>query len=516
MNKNFFKHWQRDIPAGLVVFLVALPLCLGIGLASTSVEGVTGLPNIFSGIVAGIVGGIVVGFLSGSRLGVSGPAAGLITIIITSIGSLGSYEAFLVAVFLSGVIQIIAGFLRAGIVANYVPSSVIKGMLAAIGITLMLKEIPHLVGYDADFFGDDSFFQNDGHNTFSELIYSFKAMEPGAIVIGVFSLLVLVFFENTRIKRLAFTRFVPGALVVVVSGALINVFFESTLPGWFLTEKHMVNLPIAKSLGEFTSFLTFPDFTFLLNPKVYLIAITIALVGSLETMLSVEATDKLDPRKKHTPTNRELKAQGVGNMMSGLIGGLPVTQVIVRSSANISSRAESKLSAVFHGFLLLGSVMFIPNVLNYIPLAALAAILMVIGYKLAKIQLFKEMYKLGYDQLIPFITTIVAVLFTDLLRGILVGLGVAIIFLLRRYLKIHFVVDKKSNTTTITLAEHVSFINKSGIQEALVETPNGSKLVIDATRNKFIDHDVKEILQEFKNFRSKDRSITVELIDLEL
>ena len=516
MKSNFFKNWQSDIPAGLVVFLVALPLCLGIGLASTSVEGVEGLPNIFSGIISGIIGGLLVGILSGSRLGVSGPAAGLITIILAAFVTLGSYQAFLVAVVLSGVLQIIAGYSKAGIAANYVPSSVIRGMLAAIGITLIIKQLPHLVGYDADFFGDDAFLQSDGHNTFSEIFYSFRAFQPGAVIIAVVSLVILIVYDKMKLNKLKFFKFVPGALLVVLIGSLLNVLFEQNFPNLILTSDHMVNLPVANSFNEFTTFFTFPDFNYLKDPNVYIIGFTIALVGSLETMLSVEATDKLDPKKKRTPTNRELKAQGVGNVFSGLIGGLPVTQVIVRSSANISSGAESKLSAVFHGLLLFLSVVFIPSILNYIPLAALAAILLSIGYKLAKIELFTGMYKLGYDQFIPFVATIVGVLFTDLLVGILIGLGVAIIFLLNKYLKIHFSMTSKSGITTLTLKENVSFLNKAGMLETFRDLPNNSKLVIDGSSNKYIDQDVKEVIEEFINFRAPDRNIKVEIINLDI
>jgi len=516
MKSNFFRNWRTDLPAGIVVFLVALPLCLGIGLASTSVEGIDGLPNIFSGIIAGIIGGLVVGTLSGSRLGVSGPAAGLITIILAAFITLGSYQAFLVAVVISGVLQIIAGFSKAGIAANYVPTSVIRGMLSAIGITLILKELPHLVGYDVDFFGDDAFMQNDGHNTFTEILYSFKAMQPGAVIIGCSSLLILAVWDSSRIKKIRLFKFIPGALFVVLFGTLMNVLFQQYFPNLFLSREHMVNLPIAGSFNEFTSFFAFPDFSYLSNPDVYIIGFTIALVGSLETMFSVEATDKLDPKKKRTPTNLELKAQGVGNVFSGMIGGLPITQVIVRSTANISAGAESKLSAIFHGLLLLSTVIFIPGLLNHIPLATLAAILLVIGYKLARIELFKVMFSQGYDQFLPFISTILGILFTDLLRGVLIGLVVAILFLLNKYLNIHFTMVQKAGVTTLTLKENVSFLNKAGMLVAFRELPNNSKLIIDGSLNKFLDQDVKEVIEEFMKFRAPDRNIEVELINLNI
>ena len=336
------------------------------------------------------------------------------------------------------------------------------------------------------------------------------------MIIGAASLFILIAYEKFKLNNTKLFKFIPGALLVVLFGSLINILFQQYFPTLFLSVEHMVNLPVANSFNEFTSFFTFPDFSYLSNPNVYIIGFTIALVGSLETMLSVEATDKLDPKKKRTPTNRELKAQGVGNILSGMIGGLPITQVIVRSSANISSKAESKLSAIFHGLLLFLSVVFIPGILNYIPLAALAAILLSIGYKLARIELFKTMYTLGYDQFIPFVTTILGVLFTDLLRGILIGLFVAILFLLKKYLKIHFSMEQKKGVTKLTLSENVSFLNKAGMLETLRDLPNNSKLIIDGSSNKYIDQDVKEVIQEFKNFRAPDRNIEVELINLNI
>lgn len=430
IKKNIFANLKYDLPAGLVVSLVALPLCLGIALAST------GRPDLlFSGIIAGIVGGIVVGSLSGSSLGVSGPAAGLVVIVLGALESLGSYEAFLLAVVLAGVIQIVAGFLNAGIIGYYFPSSVIKGMLAAIGITLILKEIPHAFGYDKDFFGDDAFAQPDGHNTFTELYYSVRYSSTGAIIISLISMGLLIMFERPFMKKFQLFRFLPGALFVVILGVLLNLFFQTVRPEWALVDEHLVQLPVASSAQEFLSFFTFPDFSVITDPNVYTVAFTLAIVASLETLLCVEATDKLDPFKRYTPTNRELKAQGVGNLVSGLIGGLPITQVIVRSSANISSGGKTKMSAIFHGVILLVTVIFIPYYMNMIPLASLAAILLLVGYKLSKVSLYKSMYKLGWEQFIPFMVTIVAILVTDLLKGIAIGMVVAIYFILRKNYK---------------------------------------------------------------------------------
>lgn len=516
--KQFFKHLGADLPAGLVVFLVALPLCLGVGLASTSVKGIDGLPNIFSGIIAGIVGGIVVGSLSGSKIGVSGPAAGLITIITGAIATLGSFDAFLVAVVISGILQIVAGYAKLGILGNYFPSSVIKGMLAAIGITLILKEIPHAMGYDADFFGDEAFFQRDGETTFSEIWKATGALNAGAVVVSLISLAVLILFDRPFMKKVALFKLVPGALFVVLIGVFLNFLFESNFPGLYITKQHMVELPVATSLSDFTSFFTLPDFSHLTNINVYIIGATIALVGSLETLLSVEATDNLDPSKHHTPTNRELKAQGVGNILSGMIGGLPVTQVIVRSSANASAGGKSKLSAVFHGILLLLSVLFIPQLINYIPLASLAAILIMVGYKLAKIELFKKMYRSGFEQFLPFIATIVGVLVTDLLKGIMIGIAVAIFYILRRNFRNNYSIntspEPEGKTIRMELAEEVTFLNKASILEFFYNAEENTRMIIDGTKCTSINYDVLEAIQEFKEYGAPEKNIELTIINI--
>jgi len=517
---KFFKSWKQDLPASLVVFLVALPLCLGVGLASTNVEGVSGAPNIFSGLIAGIIGGIVVGSLSGSRLGVSGPAAGLITIITAALITLGSFEGFLLAVVLSGIIQIISGFIGAGVLSRYFPSSVIKGMLAAIGITLILKEIPHAVGYDKDFFGDESFWQRDGHNTFSELIYALEAFSPGAIILSFISLIILILFESKLLKKLALFRYIPGALIVVILGVLLNELFRNNIPGLLIEKEHLVSLPVAQNVQEFTSFLTFPDFGFLTNPDVYVIALTLALVGSLETLLSVEATDKLDPDKHHTPTNRELKAQGVGNLISGLVGGLPITQVIVRSSANINSGGKSPLSTIMHGILLLCAVLFIPSLLNKIPLASLAAILLMIGYKLTKLSLFRSMYKLGFEQFLPFIATIISVLLTDLLIGIAIGIAFAIFYILRKNFRNNYkysqIEQSGQQIHTIILSEEITFLNKASIFELLNSIDSNSKVMIDGSHCEEIDYDALEIIKEFKEYRAKEKNIELVITGIKI
>jgi MFS superfamily sulfate permease-like transporter len=503
----YFSNIKNDLPAGLVVFLVALPLCLGIALAS-------GAP-LFSGIIAGFVGGIVVGALSGSPLGVSGPAAGLTVIVLGAIQSLGTFESFLLAVVLAGVIQIILGIVKAGIIGYYFPSSVIKGMLAAIGLILILKQIPHALGFDKDLMGDEAFLQTDGQNTFSEILNAIRYYSPGAIIISAISIAVLILFEMPFMKRISLFKFVPGALIVVILGIVLNNAFATINPDWVLKGEHLVFLPVANDVTHFFSFFTLPDFTAFSNPQVYVVAITIAIVASLETLLCVEATDKLDPDKRNTPTNRELFAQGAGNIASGLIGGIPLTQVIVRSSANINSGGKSKVSAIFHGILLLGCAIAIPGLLNMIPLACLAAILLVVGYKLSKISLYQQMFKLGWDQFIPFIVTIVAILFTDLLKGIGIGMAFSIFYILRANFRAPFFFNKdemkKEDVVYINLSEEVSFLNKGSILLMLEKLEEDSSVVIDGSRSVYIDYDVLEIIQNFKEHGAKLKNIKLEL-----
>lgn len=504
---------KDDLSASLVVFLVALPLCLGIGLAST------GRPDlVFSGVIAGIVGGIIVGLLSGSAIGVSGPAAGLVMIVVTSLETLGSFEALLMATLLAGVLQLLGGFLKAGIIGYYFPSSVIKGMLAAIGLTLILKEIPHVLGYDKNFMGDMALNQLDGHNTFNEIFYAVEAISPAAIIISLVSLALLILFEKPFLKKFSVFKFLPGALFVVLTGILLNYLFMQIKPGWALTGEHVVQLPVANNGSEFVSFFRLPDFSSLTNPQVYIVAATIALVASLETLLCVEATDKLDPLKRSTPTNRELKAQGVGNMISGLIGGLPITQVIVRSSANINAGSKSKISTISHGVILLLAAYFIPRFLNLIPLASLAAILLMVGYKLSRFSLYKSMFRLGPEQFIPFMATIVGILLTDLLKGIGIGMAVAIFYILKKNYKhsYHYKKEKHHHQETITLrlSEEVTFLNKASIQATLDEVPDNARIIIDGSHSVHIDHDVLEIIHDFKAHGAPLRNITVETIGI--
>lgn len=504
-----FKYLKNDLPAGLVVFLVALPLCLGIALAS-------GAP-LFSGIIAGIVGGTVVAFTSGSQLSVSGPAAGLTVIVLNAITQLGSYEAFLLAVVLAGLIQLALGFLKAGIIGHYFPSGVIKGMLAAIGIILILKQLPHAIGYDKDNEGDFDFLQSDGQNTFSELFHSINYIHPGAIIIAAISLAILILWERPFLKKYTFFKLVPGALLVVILGILLNSLFGIYAPQLQLTGDKLVQLPVATSASGFVSQFTLPDFSALGDYQVYVVAITIAIIASLETLLSIEAVDKLDPYKRTTPTNRELKAQGIGNVLSGLIGGLPLTAVIVRSSANVNSGGKTKLSAIIHGVLLLLSVVGLATLLNQIPLACLAAILLVVGYKLAKISLFVSMYKLGWDQFLPFIVTVIAIQLSDLLKGIGIGMVVSIFFILRNNYKRPYFFHKEKypqgEKIMIKLSEDVTFINKGSIAQTLNHLPENSAVTIDGTQSANIDMDVLEIIHDFKNNASY-RNIQLELINI--
>ncbi len=500
--KKLFQNAGADIPASVVVFLVALPLCLGIALGSNA-------PNLFAGLIGGIVGGIVIGSLSGSNLSVSGPAAGLTAIVATALGKLPAYEAFLLAVVIAGTIQILFGFIKGGLLGDYVPNSVIKGMLAAIGIILILKQFPHLLGYDKDFNGDQAFFQKDTNNTFSELLYALNYISPIAIVIGLLGIGIQILWDKVLVKKSKVFKLIPAPLIVVITGVLITIAFKDNAQ-FALDPAHLVSIPVAASFNEFTSFFTTPNWSFITNPEVWITGVTLALVASLETLLSIEASDKMDPFKRVTDNNRELKAQGVGNIVSGLIGGLPVTSVIVRSSANINSGAKSKLSAILHGLLLLLCVAFIPSLLNTIPYASLAAILIYIGYKLAKISLFKEFYSKGWDQFLPFIITILAILFTDLLKGIIIGLIVGLYFVLRSNYKSAVFIVNDNNKFLFRLRKDVSFLNKPGIKRKLEQIPANAFVIIDITRADFIDKDIIDTINEF-NEHAHLKNIKVEI-----
>lgn len=502
-----FKYLKNDLPASIVVFFVALPLCLGIALAS-------GAP-LFSGLIAGIVGGIVVGSLSGSHIGVSGPAAGLAAIVLVAIGTLGSFQNFLLAVVLGGVIQLVFGFLRAGIIGYYFPSSVIKGMLTGIGIIIILKQIPHFFGYDANPEGDFAFLQMDGENTFSEIIKAFQYISPGATLVASMGMIILILWDKVLTKKAKIFQLIQGPLVAVIVGI---IFFNLTAGNafWGISQDHLVSVPIPADAESFMAQFSSPNFSAITRSDIWLTAFTIALVASLETLLCVEATDRLDPRKRVTPTNRELLAQGVGNIISGLIGGLPITQVIVRSSANVQSGGRTKMSAIIHGFFLLFAVILIPRLINMIPLSVLAAILFIVGYKLAKPALFKKMYDLGWKQSIPFFVTVLGIIFTDLLVGIGLGLGVGIVvILLKSYQNSHFLhIEDKSNgkhKIKMTLAEEVTFFNKGAILKELDSLPRDTYLEINVLNTRYLDNDIIEILEDFA-FKAKERNIDIKLV----
>lgn len=503
-NHSFFSNVRGDLSSGLVVFLVALPLCLGIALAS-------GAP-LFSGIVSGVIGGVVVGFLSNSALSVSGPAAGLTAIVFTAISDLGSFDVFLVAVILAGCIQIILGFLRSGSLSNYFPTSVIEGMLAAIGIIIILKQIPHAFGHDIDNEGDFFYIEKSGHTTFDTLIESINFIHPGALLVALISLAILIAWD--KVPALKKLKIIPGALIVVVASIFLNeVFIQLGSNLAIITPNHLVNLP---SFLEIKKGFSLPSFQALTNEKVWLVAVTIAVVASIETLLCIEATDKLDPFKRFTDTNRELKAQGIGNIVSGLLGGLPMTSVVVRSSANINAGGRTKMATIFHGLLLLAFALSIPFVLNKIPLAALAAVLLMVGYKLAKPSVFIHLWKNGYAQFVPFLITVLAVVRIDLLKGVGLGLAVSIVFILYQNLKFAYSFKKETiddaTIFTIKLAQEVSFLNKAAIKKTLSSIPSGSQLIIDASNAKYIDFDVVELIRDFKNVKAAVKRIELTLI----
>lgn len=500
------KYFKADVLAGMVVFLVALPLCLGIAVAS-------GAPP-FAGIITGVVGGIAVGYLSSSNVSVSGPAAGLIAIILVAITDLG-YQTFLSAVIIAGAIQLILGLAKAGGISSYFPSSVIEGMLVAIGIIIIKKELPHAIGYDIEHEGVFFSYQLvDANNGFiTELVQAFNFAHTGAILVAVISIAIIVAFN--KLPALKNIKAIPGALVAVIAGILLNEVFKVVVPAWEIKDEHLVLLPTASSLDDFLGQFTFPVAAGFLNPKVWIVGVTIAIVASIETLLCLEAGDKMDPLKRFSSANTELKAQGIGNMIAGFLGGLPMTSVIVRTSANVNAGAKTKLAAITHGVFLLVSVLAIPALLNKIPMATLAAILIMIGLKLASIKTFKHMWHSGIQQFLPFIVTVLAVVFTDLLKGVGIGLIVSIYFILKGNMKLAYFFQKEKHVNgeviQIDLAQEVSFLNKAAIKQTLAHLPEQSKVVINAAHAVYIDHDVLELIKDFMSYGSKDKRIEVEL-----
>ncbi len=485
---DYIKSFPNDFTSAIVVFLVALPLCLGVALASNA--------PLFSGIIAGVIGGIVVGLASRSHLSVSGPAAGLTAIVAASLASLPSFESFLLAVVLAGILQFLLGVAKAGVIGDFVPGSVIKGMLAAIGLILLINQFPHLLGDDSQFESDEGVPRKG--NIFTNFFYAFTNINKSAFIIGGLALLFNIGWEKFQKGKTGLIKFIPGPLLMVVLGVVLNQVFQSQqwLPS--LEGEHLVILPVAQTTSEFFSFLTMPDWSQLSNYQVITVAVTLALVASLESLLSIEAVDELDPYQRVTPTNRELKAQGIGNILSGLLGGLPVTSVIVRSSANVNSGAKTKMSTIFHGVLLLLCVAFIPSILNLIPKSALAAILIFTGYKLAKPSLFVGYYKKGWNQFLPFVGTIVAILATDLLKGVLIGIGIGIIFIIRSNFKTAILSVNDDNKYLFRLRKDVSFLNKAILKQGLEKVPAQSFVIIDISRADFIDADIIEIIEDFQ------------------
>ena len=503
---GLLQYVRSDFSSSIIVFFVALPLCLGIALAS-------GAP-LFAGIIAGIIGGIVVGALSGSKLGVSGPAAGLAVIVFEAIRTLGSYELFLVAVVLAGVFQLLLGYVRAGFVAYFFPSSVINGMLSGIGLLIILKQLPYLFGWHADFLGEEAFIQANGENTFSAIEHAIETFSPYVTGIAVASLGLLILWDSVLTKKHKLFTVLQGPIAVVAVGIGASVFLSSI--GKPLDSSQLVLLPELRSLSSLANEMHFPAFSQMFQLEVFYVAAVMAIVASIETLLCVEATDKLDPKKSVTPANRELKAQGVGNVLSGLVGGLPITQVIVRSSANIAFGAQSKLSAILHGFWLFFAAWLLAPLMNKIPLAALAAILVLVGYKLAKPSVFIKMYHNGKEQFIPFVVTIVAMVLTDLLTGVLCGLAVSVLFTLQHSYRnsYHFsdvVTEDNVPTHRIVMAEEVSFFNKPSILKKLNSIPRNTKVILDFSKSKSVAYDVKELVSDFVA-SAASKGITVETV----
>lgn len=503
---KLFGSLKADFPSGLVVFLVALPLCLGIALASNAPP--------LSGIIAGVIGGIVIGSLSNSNVSVSGPAAGLIAIVLTAVTALGSFQTFLLAVVLAGIFQLVLGFIKAGSISNYFPSNVIEGMLAGIGIIIIINQLEHAVGYDKTNEGDESLLRLDGGNPFSDIPDIISRFEGGAVIIALVSLAILVSWD--RIPALKRLKLLPGALVAVAAGIVINEIFIRTGSDFQLTKTHLVTLPIPESFADIKGFVVLPDFSAIGNTKVWITAGTIMVVASIETLLCIEASDRMDVQKRYTDTNRELKAQGVGNILSGLIGGLPITSVVVRSSANANSGAKTKMSAIIHGVLLLICVLAIPFLLNKIPLATLAAVLILVGYKLAKPATVLHFWHKGKYQFVPFAATLLAVVFTDLLKGVALGMVISIIFVLRGNLKRAYNFRKEEyaegDIIHIDLAQEVSFLNKAAIKSTLNDIPENSKVVIDASDTVYIAHDVLDLIEEFRDIKSIEMNVKVKLV----
>lgn len=485
---NVMQLFKQNFASGLVVFLVALPLCLGIALAS-------GAPPL-SGVISGIVGGIVIGALSTSHISVAGPAAGLVAIVLSAITQLNSFELFLCVGIIAGALQLVLGFLRAGSITNYIPVAVIEGMLAGIGVLIIFSQLPYALG---------------AKNIFNELSQAFVNIHLGSLIIALVSLLIIVGWESSaKLKKI---KLLPAALIAVIVSILINELFIATDSYLAIPTSQLVQLPTPNSWQEMETLLVLPDFAGFTHSTVWLTAVTMTIVASIETLLSIEAADRLDVKRRITDTNQELRAQGVGNMISSLIGGLPITAVIVRSSANANAGATHKLSSIIHGVLLLVCVLAIPHLLNKIPLATLAAVLILVGYKLARPAIFRHFWRKGIYQFIPFIATAIAVVVFDLLKGVGLGLVISILFILHGNMKRAYYLSREeladATTITLDLAEEVSFLNKAAIKKTLKNIQPDSTVIINAQNTAYIACDVLELIEDFANIYAKENRIRV-------
>jgi MFS superfamily sulfate permease-like transporter len=489
MNIPYFDSIKRDFPASILVFLVALPLCLGIAVASGA--------SPMTGLLTGVIGGIVVGFLSGSHVSISGPAAGLTVIVLDAIGSLGSFSAFQTAVVIAGVFQLILGLLKAGVLGSFFPSSVIKGMLSSIGLILILKQFPKTLGYEFDFEGSDQFDEGGGHNTFTDIVQALSQIHIGALMVSASALAVMLAWDSWLVKRRPAFRVVPGALLAVVVGAGACVLIGRVTPEYALLEKHFVNLSMGGRVAGWGSALSWPAWSAFMDIKTYGVALMIAVVASIETLLSIQATDKIDLYHRRTPLNRELLAQGAGNLLSGALGGLPITSVVARSSANVIAGGKTRMSGVLHGFWLFLCVLLIPGVLSLIPLSSLAVVLMLVGYKLIHPSIIRGVYQKGLTQFVPFLVTIVSVLLTNLLTGVAIGFVVGMLCILFTNFRNAIHVTKDGAEILIRLRNNATFLNKSVLELAFEEIPDGASVLIDGTSAQFIDHDLIEMIDEF-------------------
>ncbi len=506
---HFNQNLRNDLPAGIAVFFVAVPLCIGIAHAS-------GAPLI-SGLISGVIGGVMIGFFSNSQLSVSGPAAGLTAIALLGIQNLGSFDAFLLATCIAGLMQIIFGVLRTGAIANYIPNAVIKGMISAIGVILIIKQFPHIIGYDIEEMGVEEFSVNQldmnekyieskdtESNTFSIIFHAINNLNRGVLFIGIVSLLFLFIWDKTLAKKI---KTIPSSLLVVLIGILISYVSEHIFFYTHLNAEHFVEIPSISGIKGFVHVTTFPDWGAFSNPKLYITAFTIAIVASVETLLAIEAVDKLDTQLRRTNANRELIAQGIGNTFAGLLGGLPMTSVIVRGSVNVSAGAKSKLSTIIHGLFILIAVLFFAQYMNLIPLASLAAVLVYTGYKLVKPQLIFQLYKKGWEQLLPFLVTVIAVVTTDLLVGVSIGILFSAVFIVKESYKatIMRVIDH-GKRKRILLGENITFLHKPKLLKILDEMPENTTVEIDGSHSFYIDKDMLEVIEEFK-LKAKQKNI---------